>query len=171
MWRDDNKHLLICREVQRIYLDDPETHVRYRLFRSLLEFVDRIGKSEESIAAVIDLMHLPGRDNSESDAINYLLENRQFLFFASAELWTAIGNCYCDSYTNTLRPVGLRIKLYTAGLYTWSDRDFIDFFSIQRRMPSHRILQYAKVCSKCLRVPFFVELFNNNGNFIAVELM
>lgn len=92
-------------------MDDPETHIRYRLFSSLLAFVHRIGESPENVAAVIDLMHLSGKDKSETVAINYFLANREFLFFASDELWTAIGDCYCGRYATLLKPVGFRFVL------------------------------------------------------------
>lgn len=72
----------------------------------------RIGESPENVAAVVDLMHLPGKDKGESVAVfNYFLANREFLFFTSDELWTVIGECYCDRYAKILKPVCFRIEL------------------------------------------------------------
>lgn len=99
----------MCNEVYQLYLDDKDSHIRYQMFRWLLVFAGKIGGSDKVITAVVDLMQLPEKDDIESVAFKYFLENRDHLFFGYGELWQAIGRCYCDDYGKTL-PVSCLIQ-------------------------------------------------------------
>lgn len=117
-----DKHLLMCKEIHQLYLDDQETHIRHKMLKWLLQFAARVlldptvaGRADgvsETVASVVGLMKLPGKEKFERAALKYLLENRKYLFFENDDLWTVIGDCHCDNYASKLQPVGSSFKCY-----------------------------------------------------------
>lgn len=94
----------MCQEIHKIYRDDSYTHVRYKALKWLLDFAAKIkdgivangsGVRKETIETIVDLTNLPRRKPG-TDAFEYLLKNRKYLFFVNDKLWNVIGACHCD---------------------------------------------------------------------------
>lgn len=119
----ESNHLQMCDAIRNLYLIDSVTHIRYKMYKWLLELAQRLKGSKETIAAVVDLMQLPESDKYEIAAFEYFLNNRQFLFFVNDELWAAIGGCYCKHYAEKWKPVGLFINCNSFEFHSYSPHD------------------------------------------------